>query len=145
MGRKPPRPRPGQKTPPEDARQHPPSPVHTKVRISFERYDPGGDYCLSRCDSEQIQSFLACLRKLTERTWQQLLEGSSKGASKSGLNSTTYARADLRNSDIWPAWLGPDVRIIGVRATERRRIFGARIDNVFYIIWFDERHQIVEG
>jgi hypothetical protein len=138
--------RPGQKEPVEDARKHPPKPAHTKITLSFEHYAAGERFCLSQYEGEKIQSFLDCLRKLTERTWQQLVEGSSKdSAMKTGLNSTPYERSDLRNPDIWPGWLDQDKTLLGVRATQKRRVFGVRIDNVFHVIWFDAEHGIVEG
>ncbi len=150
MGRnqnKPHRPRPGSPPPADDARSQRPHPQHAKVRISFEYYEAGGRYCLCHHETEHIKTFLECLRKLTERTWQQLLEGSSKNpASKSGLNCTTYERTDLTNPDIWPARLGADITTLyGVRATDRRRVFGIRVDSAFYVIWFDEGHGIVPG
>ena len=144
---KPPRPRPGQATAPVDARQIPPSPAHTKARVSFEYYKSGDKYCLSNFNKEQIISFLDCLRKLTERTWQQMLEGTSKdSAKKTGLNCTPYTRSDLANPGIWPKQLSPDIStLFGVRATQRRRVFGVRIQSVFYVLWFDEDHSIVNG
>jgi hypothetical protein len=64
---------------------------------------------------------------------------------KTGLNATKYAKSSLKNSDIWPTRMAPDVDLVGVRATERRRVFGARLENVFYVLWFDEGHNVVEG
>jgi hypothetical protein len=146
-GKKPKRPRPGQKPSAEDARSNPPSPMHVKVRISFELCEDGNDYCLSRCAVDECRSFLSCLRKLSERTWQQLLEGSSRNPSdKSGLNSTVYSKNSLTNPDIWPSRLSPDVTsLLGIRASERQRIYGVRIDNVFHVLWFDKNHEICRG
>src|SRR4051794_26639392 len=44
QGKKPPRPRPGQKIPTEDARKNPPSPAHARIRLSFEYYEVGNIY-----------------------------------------------------------------------------------------------------
>ena len=33
-------------------------------------------------------------------------------------------------------------KILGIRASDRRRVFGVRIGNAFYVLWFDEGHQI---
>jgi hypothetical protein len=144
---KPLRPRPGVPPPADDARKNPPHVTHQRVLVSFEYYQAGQTYCLCNCDKEQTKSFLDCLRKLTQRTWQQLIEGSSKNrADKTGLNCTPYQRSDLRNRDIWPTWLSQDItRIYGVRASGKRRIFGARIEAAFYVIWFDDEHGVVDG
>jgi hypothetical protein len=141
------RPRPGQKPVTEDARTHPPSPQHTKVVVSFEYYEVREHYCLCHLNKDQIKLFLDCLHKLTQRTWQQLLAGSSRNpANKTGLNSTFYHRTDLSNPGIWPKRLGPDIeQLLGIRASERSRVFGVRVSGVFYVLWFDEAHSIVRG
>ncbi len=67
-------------------------------------------------------------------------------ASESGLNCTPYEPTDLKNPDMWPARLGADITTLyGVRATDRRRVFGIRVETDFYVIWFDEGHGIVPG
>jgi hypothetical protein len=142
MGKGKSRPKPGRKTPGESGQEAPPKSIHTKVKLSFEHYESGGRYCLSQWNSEQIQSSLDCLRKLSQRTWQQLESSSSKDpALKTGLNPTLYQPSDLSGVS-WPDWLDPDDKILGIRASDRRRVFGARIENVFYVLWFDEGHQI---
>jgi len=145
MGRKDKRlpPRPGQKSPTDDARTVPPSPQQDKVVVSFEPYESGSTYCLCRLIKEQIKLFLSCLHKLTKQTWQQLQDS---GGSRTGLNYTRYARSALRNPDMWPKVLSPDIdRISGVRASERSRLYGARIKDVFHVVWFDEAHEIIPG
>jgi hypothetical protein len=121
---------------------HHPKPISPKVTLSFERYVCGDRFCLSKWNPEQIQSFLDCLRKLSQRTWEQLLASSSKDpALKTGLNPTLYKASDL-NGVSWPDWLKRYAKILGIRASDRRRVFGVRIENVFYVLWFDEGHQI---
>ncbi len=89
---KPSRQRPGQNPPFEHARRPVVAP-DPKVSISFEYYEAGGKYCLCRCERENVIIFLACLRKISERTWQQIIAGSSKDrASKTGLNCTPYKK-----------------------------------------------------
>jgi len=140
------RPRPGQKPPTEDARTHPPSQQHTKVVVSFEYYEAGEQYCLCHLNQDQIRLFLSCLQKLTQRTWQQLFEGSSKNsADKAGLNCTRYQRSTLSNPSMWPDRLGQDIEhVLGVRASSRSRLYGVRVSQVFHVLWFDEDHSIVK-
>jgi hypothetical protein len=134
--------KPGGKSSLEPGLERTPKPIPSKITISFERYECGGHYCLSRWNPEQIQSFLDCLRKLSQRTWDQLLTTSSKNpALKTGLNPTLYEASDLSGVS-WPAWLDRNAKVLGVRASDRRRIFGVRIENAFYVHWFDEGHQI---
>lgn len=144
---KPPRRRPDQPPPSERAKRPAESNTQAKASISFEYYETGGAYCLSQYNSDQVRSFLDGLRKISERTWQQLIEGASRNpAMKTGLNPTRYARSDLRNPDMWPTRLSQELtHVIGMRATDRRRVFGVRVDQVFYVLWFDEDHGIVAG
>ena len=143
---KPRRPQPDQRSPIEEGRKVEPKEIHRKVTVSFEHYRAGSSYCLSVYnDEEQRKSFLQCLHKLTQRTWQQLLEQTSKDkALKTGLNPTAYKKSDLSRVE-WPGDLAEEVTILGLRATDRRRIFGASINLVFYVLWFDEGHQITKG
>jgi hypothetical protein len=142
MGKEKNRPKPGRTAAAESGLQQPPKAIHAKVTLSFEHYECGGRYCLSRWSEEQILSFLDCLRKLSQRTWEQLLAASSKTpALKTGLNPTLYEASDLSGVS-WPAWLNRDSKILGLRASERRRVFGVRRENVFYVLWFDEGHQV---
>ncbi len=147
MGKGQKRPRPGERPPIDDARKHPPSPTPPpRIAISFERYESGNRYCLSRYTEEQIQVFLDGLRKLSERTWPQLLAGSSRNpALKTGLNSTAYDRSALRNPDLWPAWLDSGKKLLGIRASERSRFFGVRSGDFFVVFWIDEGHNVVSG
>lgn len=97
------RPKPGEQFPADDARRVPPRPDPYKITISFERCEIGGRFCLSTLEASQIVIFLDCLRKLTERTWQQVIDQSSKDpAKRTGLNATQYSKTSLNNPDIWP-------------------------------------------
>jgi hypothetical protein len=136
------RPKPGRNPQPPSRPAHEPTPLSPKVTLSFEHYATGDRFCLSQWNPEQIQSFLECLRKLSQRTWEQVLGSSSKDPSlKTGLNPTLYKPSDLSGVS-WPDWLKRDAKILGIRASDRRRVFGARIGNAFYVLWFDEGHQI---
>ncbi len=142
MGKGKKRPKPDKNPQPPTRPTHQPTPVSPKVTPSYERYATGDLFCLSRWNAEQIQSFLECLRKLSQRTWEQVLASSSKDpAHKTGLNPTRYQPSDLSGVS-WPDWLDHDDEILGIRASERRRVFVARIGNSFYVLWFDEGHQI---
>jgi hypothetical protein len=116
-----------------------------KVAISFEFYEHGNAYCLSSCDRANIARFLDCFRKVNERTWPQLIAASHKGKGKAGLNSTTYDREALNNPHIWPDWVGSNESLIGFRASEVARLYGIRRGNKFHVVWFDPRHEIING
>lgn len=75
-------------------------------------------------------------------TWQQVLETAGKGENKAGLAYTPYEDDALKGVSR-PMRLSPEIKIAGVRASSELRVFGAYHDHVFYILWFDRRHEIV--
>lgn len=76
-------------------------------------------------------------------TWTDVFRtGGKQPQSRTGLHWTVYPNSALRGVTR-PANLSPDVRIVGIRASERQRIFGAHLDDAFYVIWFDRCHGIV--
>lgn len=119
-----------------------PGRLHSPVGLSFRRAAPGDDFCLSRCESGEVREYVDCLRQLTTLSWQQVLQTGGKGANKAGLAYTPYPDDALRRV-ARPAWLSEDVRICAVRASQKMRLFGAYIDHVFYVLWFDRGHDVV--
>lgn len=108
--------------------------------MSFSKAAFQGTYCWTGSGSHN--EVLDCLRQLTTLTWWQVMQSGGKGPDgrKRGLAYTVYDDSALKPAR--PAWLTPDVRICGVRVNQRYRIFGAMIDRVFYLIWFDPDHKI---
>jgi hypothetical protein len=143
MGKGKHRPRPGERPPAEDARKNPPEhPLHVPIKVSFRYYEPGERYCLSGCERDEVRAFMDSLRVLTTMTWVQVRSQGGKPGNKTGLAYTTYedhlVRAERPN-------ISPELRIAGIRAGGKMRIYGVAIENVFHILWFDRNHEIVEG
>ena len=133
---------PSQKQP-EDSRSQPPSKrISTPVTLSYQYVEPGGQFCLSHCEMNDVKETADCLRQLTTKSWQEVLSTGGKGGRKQGLGFTPYQDSALRHVQR-PARLDPTIRIAAVRATQKMRIFGAYLDHVFYLIWFDPGHKIV--
>lgn len=115
-----------------------------EVRASFERYRKGGDYRLSKCAAEDIETALDCLRRMTGMTWIQVLQTATKNrADKTGLHRTPYADAALNVPR--PAGVSPDHTICGIRAGGEFRIFGFRMATAFHVMWFDPEHGVCDG
>jgi hypothetical protein len=128
---------------PQDSRARPPiKPVHRPLALSFRYADVRGRYCLSCSEAQELPDVVDCLRQLTTLSFLQVMQTGGRGGGKVGLGYTPYRDDQLRGVSR-PAGLDPDVQIAGVRATERYRIFGAHIDGVFYLLWFDRNHDIV--
>lgn len=123
----------------ESAPEKTPNPL---ARISFEKFEDGTDFCLSKCSEAEIRTALTCLQKICQRNWQQILESGAK-ANKTGLNYEKHDDSSLATQR--PNFLSKDVNICSVRASQVFRIFGFRDSDAFHPIWFDPRHSICNG
>ena len=119
-------------------------PVHEPVLLSFKHFQKSGDFCLSKCDRQQLKAVADCLRMMTTMTWMELINSGGKPGTKVGLGYTPYEDQDLRHVTR-PASLSQDIRIAGVRASEKFRIFGGCHQQVFHVLWFDPNHKIIAG
>jgi hypothetical protein len=113
------------------------------ANVSFEYVQHGGDYCLSRCDAAEVRQAVACLQRMTSMDWVSIQRTGGKAHTKGGLGCTVYKDHLL---DIGrPAKVSKDLAYLGVRATERFRIYGFRIGNTFYVLWFDPKKGLWKG
>lgn len=116
----------------------------SKMAISFEYVPRNRRFCLSKCSREEIKGIVGCLQDLTKRTWVQVYStGGRSGGGKTGLGWTFYKDKDIRGVSR-PAHLTPDVRIAGIRFGQKGRIYGYHLDGIFFLLWFDPGHKIVE-
>lgn len=120
----------------------PASPSPEKVNLSFEYYEPGGDFCLSRCSKDEIRGYKDCVRKLSSMEWNEVLRSSGKGENKAGLAFTPYSDNALKGVTR-PSRIDPGLQICAVRASGKMRLFGFRIRQTYYILWYDRNHEIV--
>ena len=118
--------------------------INRPVSLSFRYVNPGGDYCLSLCVTRRCAGSFKCLKMLTTMDWSDVLSTGGKGGKKTGLGCTPYSDNDLRGVQR-PVLVSPELRIIGLRASQKMRIFGVYIEHVFYVLWFDPDHEIVRG
>lgn len=130
----------------KDAKEEAPSKKEQpNVRLSFEKYEDGSDYCLSECTTDEIQTALKCFQKICLRTWQQILDtGTKERGSKSGLHFEIIPDNAIKGASR-PATLSEDVKICSVRASQVFRIYGFRESESFHPLWYDPHHQICNG
>jgi hypothetical protein len=119
-----------------------PKQIHLPVTVSYKYCDPGGKFCLSECDREDIKRFKELLKKITTTGWSTVLASGGKGKNKTGMAYTPYSDDDLKGVNR-PAALDPGVRIFGVRASQKSRLFAAYLGHVIYVLWYDPDHKIV--
>ena len=76
-------------------------------------------------------------------TWQQVKEQGGKPGNKTGLAYTLYEDDNMKVPR--PTNISADLRIAGFRAGGSARIFGVAIEQIFYLLWFDPNHEVVDG
>jgi len=116
--------------------------LHIPIKISFDHYESGSSFCLSKCNRNEVKEYMGCLRKLTSMTWQQVW--GQGGGEKTGLGFTNYEDHSITGARR-PANISPELRISAIRASSKLRLFGVKIENVFHVLWFDREHTIVPG
>src|SRR5258708_2716579 len=116
-----------------------PSLMERPLTVSFKHCEAGARYCLSHCQADEVRAAIDCLRKLGILTHRQVIQ--QGGKEKTGLAYTPYSDAALKG--VQNPKISPDVRVAGVRATQKMRIFGCVLDHIFFVLWFDRNHEIV--
>jgi len=71
---------------------------------------------------------------------QLMQQGGKPHGGKVGLGHTLYDDSALRG--VTNPRISPDARVSGIRATDRMRIFGSLINHIFFVLWFDPKHEI---
>ena len=111
--------------------------------VSFRHAAIGGEYCLSACNADQLRSVANTLRVMTTLSWQEIYRSARKGVGKSGLAWTPYHDRAIRRPR--PDTIPAEVKLAGIRVSEKFRILGYRLEDTFYVIWFDPSHKLVDG
>jgi len=96
---------------------------------------------LSEHTRDEVRGVIDCLRQITTMTWMEVLQTAGRPGNKDGLAYTPYDDGDLHHVTR-PQGLSRDIRISGIRAAEKGRVFGAYKDHIYYLLWFDRGHQI---
>jgi len=130
---------------PSDSRSTRPTPAapdgKIPLAICFKHTEFKGQYCLGHCTTIEAKAAVECFRKLLAMTYGDAYKQGG-GRIKTGLALTYYTDDALRHVSR-PAEISEDVRIAGIRASDKFRIFGAVMKQTFYVLWFDRNHEIV--
>lgn len=93
---------------------------------------------LSDWTSQEINELIEGLKKIEKYTWGQI---KGHGAKKRGESVGTGYKLINKHPKL-PENVPEDVRLSEMRIDEKKRIFGFRLESVYYIIWFDRNHEI---
>ncbi|MEG3940344.1 hypothetical protein QT995_19570 [Microcoleus sp. S36b_A3] len=95
-------------------------------------------WVLSDWTSSEINDLIEGLKKIEKYTWAQIrCHGSKKRGESVGMG---YKLIDKHPT--FPDNLPEDARLSEMRIDEKKRIFGFRVQSVYYIIWFDRNHSV---
>lgn len=119
----------------------PTKPIHKPVNISFRDAKPGGQYCLSLCEKDEVRGFVQTLRELTTMTWLQVIQtGGKPYGGKVGLGYTKYPHLKGVFDNV-----SLDVDISGLRASGESRIYGYHLEGIYFVLRFDPHHETVHA
>ena len=90
-------------------------------------------YCLHQCTASELRTITEGLTHFGQNTWEQV-------RTSSGLRYKLVVLG--RNDPKPPADLPSDVDLYEFRCSSACRIFGHRVDAVFYLVWFDPQHRV---
>jgi hypothetical protein len=108
-------------------------------RPSFRfTYADKNRWVLSKWSPSEIKDLIEGLKKIERYTWAEIqCHGSKKRGESVG---TGYKLID--NHPDLPDNIPEDTRLSEMRIDDKKRIFGFRVQSVYYIIWFDCDHSV---
>lgn len=95
-------------------------------------------YCLRDWKAPELDDLVRAFKKIEGYTWGQIKGHGGKLGNKVG---TGFGVID-KNLPTLPDGVPPDAVISEMRVDGTKRIFGYRVDEFYYLIWFDRNHEV---
>lgn len=95
-------------------------------------------WCLSKWKAQEIEDLIHALKKIEKYTWSEI---KSQGSKKRG-ESVGCGFKIIKQHPSPPNSVGEDAVISEMRVCEKKRVFGFRMDSIYYIVWFDRDHSV---
>ncbi len=86
---------------------------------------------LSEWHGNELKDLIDCFKKLESKTWKEIKKDK-------GLKYKMITKIAIPPPKILP----PDARLSSIRVCSKKRLYGYRVENCFYIIWFDKNHRV---
>lgn len=102
----------------------------TKAILSF-LYADKTKWKLSSWKNTELDDLISCFQEIESLTWNDIKK--SKGLKYGSVHNPP----EINNNNI--SW---DVDVKEMRVDRRKRIMGFRVQNIFYIVWFDRDHSV---
>lgn len=108
------------------------SPSHdeSKGKISFLKVC-STRYRLSAWQEEELTDLVNCFQKIENSTWKEIKRDG-------GLNYKPVKHIAVPP----PSNAPPDAQLMSLKVCEKKRLYGYRIFDYFYIVWFDRNHEV---
>ena len=101
--------------------------------FSFEYLQAG--WCIQDCQQEEKAKILERLRKISQRTWQDIRQLDRHGYGTEVINHNSL-RVGL------PQFITEDVKLLAFRAYDLVAMVGYRKGRVFHVIWIDRQFKL---
>lgn len=121
-----------------------PTPLTTSTSTNDEKpsfrftHVDDNKWCLSVWKATELKDLTAALKKIEKHTWAQI---QSQGSKTRG-ESVGSGYKIITDPPKLPASVSEDVTLTEMRICKEKRIFGFRIDAIYYIVWFDRDHSV---
>lgn len=93
-------------------------------------------HCITKCDKAEKSSFVIKLKKISQLTWEELIK-----APKHGLGCEPISISSIKVPI--PKIITPDTKqVYAFRYYGKKAMIGHRIENKYYIIWFDSNFSV---
>lgn len=101
---------------------------NTTCNLKFSRCDDN-KYQLCALNKEQLKRFVSFAKKIENMKWVDI-------------NNSTSINYENINNLKKPDFISNDINLKSMRVDKKFRIYGYRMRNDFYIIWFDPNHEL---
>ncbi len=114
------------------------STLHDKVLFSFEHFNSNVE-CPSKWKGPDMKRLFNLLKKASKLTWKQASTYSGCGDSSCGIGFKVLNKGGHIPCKL-PQKLSQDLDISEMRVGDAMRIFGARAENIYYVIRLKRQH-----
>ncbi len=94
----------------------------------FHYVDP--DYCITRCEKDDIVAYADHLRMFSQLTWNDIIQADRHKLGREKITRTAIKRPI-------PKHLTDDVKFIALRFSGKKPMVGYQSGRTFHAIWFD--------
>jgi hypothetical protein len=99
--------------------------------------DVDPEYCITQCDKNDKAAFADRLRKLSQMTWNQIIQADRHGFGREKIDRNALRRPI-------PKHISEDVTFIALRFSGNKAMVGYQSGRTFHAIWFDRKFTLYD-